>query len=382
MPVIARPYETSDEDAFNEIRSVVYNNGEPIPEERRAVKSRNAFVAVQDGEVAGIARIVDFVTVRGGAELATAGVAGVGVSPNHRQGGVGTELINWLVRHARETGMPISTLYAFRESFYRKMGYEVAGKRILINVPSHRLPSVKSSLTARRVPKSEWRQIADCYEDYVRARSGFTLRNEEFWEGLNWGMEHPAIYAFGDPVEAYAVVAHKIDFWQPQKIQEVVWSSEAGHRALMAWFAGLCANKTHVSWYEASDSPYMSRYLDQGVETKLERPMMYRIADVPKALGMLTTEATGEFRIALHDDLIDENRGPWRVAFSPYGVNVERCEGADLEVNIRSFAPAFFGEPSIVDLARNGLVVVKNASALKAAAELLPASPVGCLEFY
>jgi hypothetical protein len=70
------------------------------------------------------------------------------------------------------------------------------------------------------------------------------------------------------------------------------------------------------------------------------------------------------------------------VRFSPQEVVVERTEAVGLTMDVRQFAQAVLGDPSVLDLARIGLVDVADAAALESASRLLPASPVYCPEFF
>jgi predicted acetyltransferase len=99
-------------------------------------------------------------------------------------------------------------------------------------------------------------------------------------------------------------------------------------------------------------------------------------------LSKLTAEESGEFTIRVRDDIVPENEGPWRIVFSPEGIEVTACDAADLEIDVRQFAQAYLGEPSLADLARIGLVDVKSRDALRAATRLLPASPTLCNDFF
>jgi predicted acetyltransferase len=382
MPAVARPYAPEDADSYFAIISATYGNGVPTPEENRTMTAGRPFVAEIKGRVAGVAKINDYVCTRGAAELPSAGIAGVAVSPSERQSGVGSTLLEWMVRHAREEGFAVSSLYAFRDSFYRKFGYETVGKRIAIKCPTGRLPKLRSDLPVQNLVPEDRELIRPCYEAFARARSGFHIRDERRWNEVLNARDFPKTYVFGDPVEAYAIVAHKIDFWDSQKVAEVVWTTEAGHRAVVAWFGGLGANKTHIEWSEPSDSPFLARYNDQGVESKLAQPIMYRVLNTPEALKSLRTDESGEFNIHIVDKLLPENQGPWRVAFSPDGVIVEKASAADVTMDIRQFTCAFMGDPSVVDLARNGLIEVRDRAALKSISRLLTPSPVSCWDFF
>ncbi len=377
-----RPYEPRDEDGYYAVRSITYNDGLPIEREARDFRYSRPFVCEVAGEICGIYNVLDMTASRGEAILKCGGIASVAVLPHKRRLGIGRKMMDWSVQRLRDEGTPLSSLYAFREPFYRRSGFETVGKRLRITCPSHRLPKVKSDLGTRLLTPADWKLLVPCYKAYARKHSGLNVRTELFWNRV-LNEHHPlAIYAVGDPIEAYAAVRHRVDFWEPQHVTEVVWSSLRGYEALMVVLAGLAINKTELSWYELSDSPFVTRFMDQGVSIELQRPIMYRVTDVPAALRQLKTQETGAFDLEVVDDLIPENCGPWHVGFSPSGVDVQPAKNADLTTDVRQLAQALLGEPSWRDLAANGFVVVKEDRALSAAEKLMPAMPATCLDFF
>jgi predicted acetyltransferase len=380
--IVVRPVQAEDLDGYFDVRSLTYNNGDPVPEDRRHFKNSRGYAALLDGEVTGVFNILDLTCTRGPATLACGGVAGVAVYPHRRKSGVGSAMMTWLVRHLREEGVPMANLYAFRETFYRRFGYEVAGKRLKIVCPSGRIPKTSHGLPIRRLTPDDWQLIDPCYSAFAHARSGLSLRTEKLWQRVLAENRPLTVYAAGDPVEAYAVVSHNWSFWSTDHLSDVAWSTEEGYRALFEVFSGLSINKTALTWFEPSDSPFYAQYLDQGIEAAVDRPVMYRVCDVPAALRTLRPEESGEFTVRVRDDVIPENEGPWRVAFRPGEVVVEKCEDADIALDIRPFAQAFLGEPSLRDLARIGRVSVTHPDALRAAERLLPALPVTCADFF
>ncbi len=376
-PVVVRPVEERDLEGYLAVRSMTYNDGLALePKEDRFGIER--YVGLVDDEVAGICSVLPMNATRAAALVACGGVAGVGVAPERRRGGVGGGMMDGLVRLMREGGRPLASLYAYREPFYARSGYAVAGKRVRLTVPTHRLPKVETSLATRRLAPAQWRTIEPCHTAYAHARSGVHVRSEAMWERVLNENRPLAIYAVGDPVEGYVAVSHRTEFWNEQWLSEVVWSTPEGYRGCLDLMRQIGINKTAVAWYEPSDSPFYALYLDQGVEARIERPAMFRVNDVPAALRLLKPGAEGETRLRVSDAAVPENEGPWRVRFSPDGVMVEACEGHDAAMDVGRFAQAFLGEPSLDDLVRMG-EVEGDASVLS---RLLPPSPTICGDFF
>lgn len=382
--IAVRPYTEADAEPYFEIRSLTYNNGDPIPPERRVFKYVRPFVAEHLGEVKGAYVVLDMNATRGPATLGCGGIASVGVLPHHRRLGIGKEMMTSAVRTLRDEGTPLASLYAFRESYYRIFGYETCGMRLKLACPAVRLPNASGELPLRRLRPADWSELHPCYRAFAHARSGLHIRSEKYWNRVLAENRELTIYAAGDPVEAYIVVSHSVGFFETNHISEVAWSSMRGYRTLLEILRSIGINKAGLSWYEPSDSPYLAQYMDQGVDVTVERPIMFRACDAPLALRSLKPDVarSGSFTLSLRDEIIPENRGPWRVSFSDGAVEVERSSDAELEMDIRQFAQALLGSPSLEDLSRNQLVQVRSGEAFEAARALLPPSPVYCMDFF
>ncbi len=380
--VSVRPVQEADLDGYYNVRSVTYNDGDPIPPEQRVFKHSRGFVAEHEGEIKGAFNILDLTCTRGDALLKCGGVAGVAVLPHERRSGVGKAMMEYWVRQARAEGIHLASLYGFSETYYRQFGYEVCGKRVKITCPGPKLPVLKHRLPLRLLSPEDWQQIDPCYQAFAHARSGLSMRNENQWMRIVSENRPLKMYVAGDPVEAYAVVSHKVDFWTTDHISEVGWSTAEGYAGLMDILRGLAVNKAGLTWFEPSDSPFLAAYLDTKVEAAIERPIMFRVCDVPEALRALKPEKFGQFSIRVRDELVPENEGPWRVAYLGNRMNVQPSEHADLEMDVTHFAQAFLGDPSFTDLLRNGFVKVNNANALVPASRLFAPLPVYCPEFF
>lgn len=105
------------------------------------------------------------------------------------------------------------------------------------------------------------------------------------------------IYAAGDPIEAYCVVKLNADFWVPQDIKEVLWSTSEGHHAMLQLFRQMAFNKTHVTWTEPPDSPTFLNLFDRGsMKVTVIGPVMYRLLaeDDPHAAHEATKAWMGD----------------------------------------------------------------------------------------
>ena len=74
-----------------------------------------------------------------GRAVPMAGVAGVKVAPEARGGGVGRALTAAVLAEIEARGYPLSALYPATAPLYRSFGYEIAGGRYQVTLPSRSL---------------------------------------------------------------------------------------------------------------------------------------------------------------------------------------------------------------------------------------------------
>ncbi|MEI7576745.1 MAG: GNAT family N-acetyltransferase [Armatimonadota bacterium] len=373
----------TDLEELFKVWSPTYRDNEPVKIEPDKPRHDEAFAARLDDRIVGAFASLPMVVTRGDAELKCAGIAGVAVLPHERQHGVGKAMMEHGIRHYREAGYELASLYAFSEKFYRKFGYEVAGYKYGIKVDMGRFPRFDLTLPTAKLGAADRDQVKACYEVFARRRSGMNLRPDNQWDRIIQSDSNKAIYTVGDPIEAYAIVTHDWNFWVEQKVDEFVWTTKRGYESLLSVLSGIGINKTHLSWIEPSDSPYRARHWDRGAELNANSGhLMWRVLNAPKALSSLKTDRIGSFTFEVVDELLPENQGPWRVDFSPEGVRVSPSTEAGFRLDIRQFSQAFMGEPGLLVLAMNDLVIVRSRADLTAAADLLRPGPVCCLDAF
>lgn len=384
--VSVRPYEPRDADGFFEVMALTYNNGLPVENREDWVVDRDAFVAEADGRIVGGFFAHRFTATRGAATLRCGAVAGVAVAPDMRRGGIGARMMEAYSQYANRHGITLSSLYGFREEWYRRYGYEVAGRRIRIVCPSHRLPKIESELPVKRLGPDDWPLIEPCFLKFAHSRSGVNTRaGVGQWKRVLGENKPLTIYAFGDPVESYVAISHQTAFWVEQGVSEFVWTSRRGYEAGLSFLRQLGMNKTSVAWYEPSDSPFYAQYLDQGVEVRIERPIMFRVNDVRGALAAMPVSpkaGSGSFSVQLRDQIVPENEGCWRVDYSADNVSVSRTDSAGIRMDIRQFAQVFLGDPSLGELLRHEAVEVLDDRHVEPALRFFEPLPVYCGDFF
>lgn len=368
--------------AIRRLWSLAWGNGRlPDDADQPLGSDYRYYGAELDGEIVGSYVIIDYRFSRGAATIPTAGIQGVAVAPEHRRGGVGNAMMVHSLEEMRALGYPMAALYAFREPYYRKYGYEFVGYRLEITCPQNRFPNLAPTLPVRQISADQLELLAPAYEAFANKVGGVNRRTPEQWQ-RRMGQNAPVIYAVGDPVRGYFWTPLDGCPWGTMTFGEFVYADLEAHRNLISLMGSLLLNRSTATWYEPSSSPFLTSLLDQGIQAKLERPAMFRVLDVPAALRLLVPEESGEFTLRVRDDKLPQNEGPWRVRFTPDGVEVDRAANADIEIDVRQLAQAFFGEPSLSSLLSMEYVRCESPRAAKEAAKLMPAMPVTCTEFF
>ena len=402
MTASVREYRKEDEDRAKTIWSLAFRGGVPYPPEKTIpLDDEEIFVAMANDRVAGAYKILSTTITCRGTLFNCGGIGGVAVAPEDRKRQVGRAMMTHAVQHMRETGQHIANLRASHEVFYRKFGWECCGRDYRITCPVARFPRVDCPLPIRQwdvaesekdialAPEEAWRELNAAYEKFSFKYSGMAMRKSFRWSRLKHVQGSPArVYAAGDPVEAYMIIrfTHStIGMGRDMELEviEFVWSTPEGYRSLLSTLGGIGMNFTTISWAEPSNGPFLSsEWFTRGMTAKLANPSLFRVLDVPGVLRGLSTKRSGTFTMAIDDEILPANRGPWRVTFSPNGVHVEPTEHGDLKMDIRQASQAILGEPSLTDLLDHGFVQASSAETVQAATALLSPDTTYSLEYF
>ncbi|MBA4292944.1 hypothetical protein C0431_08215 [bacterium] len=330
-----------------------------FPEERMTPLAFHRFVIGFVGEVAGFAAIVcDYPTFWRGQVVPCAGIGAVATLPEFRGGGIGQQMMDGVVGLCREAGSEISSLYGFREPFYRKSGYEACGWRWQIRCPVDQLPKVGGDLVVREIDPADVRELDDCYRGFARRFNGSCERIEAHWS-RRLGKKPPQIYAVGDPVEGY-LWCNPHGFWNELEIGEMTWTSARGYENLLGLIRTLAINKGKVSWCEPPESSFARIYLDGLVEMSRHRPSMFAVLDPGALLERLEVDF-GKF------------------SFEFEGTTVGM--GPRVEISKHQLIQALMGSPNLSEMVRWG-EVKGDAGALAYLEMILSPMAVCCMEFF
>jgi len=164
-----------------------------------------------DGELVSQLWVVDITVRAWGAELRSAGVAGVGTPEPHRMKGYASRLMAACERFAAARGYAVCSLFGIPD-FYHRFGYATICPEYEIRVPLDALEAGGWAGSLEDLQPSDWDPVTRLCNGAYAALDGSVVRREGAWRGARQGSDwfkkpHALVSrdAHGRPA-AYAVV--------------------------------------------------------------------------------------------------------------------------------------------------------------------------------
>lgn len=300
--------------------------------------------------------------------LPNAGVAAVGVAPEHRGQGVAYELMSGLLRELHREGTPLSTLYASAQTLYRKVGYEQGGTRFRYGLETHRIGISDHDLPIRRVDPLKHEAFHDLYRRRAQASAGNLERGPIVWGRVVAPHEEVAFAYLVGPEEApegYVVffqVRGKKPPYYSLAVSDLVALTPAAQRRIWTFFADHRSLTGEIAWSGPPNDPMLYALPEQPAHIIDNDIWLLRIVDVPRALAMRGYPGApdAELHLDVTDPIIPENAR--RFVLQLTGGRAEVTEGGrgDLRVDVRALAPLFTGWFSATDLAAMGEIAAST----------------------
>lgn len=188
MSITVRPVGYDDQPAYTRLGAEAFG----APEGGRAVPTHEEWAAAgfrewgafDGGDLAARLRVYGFTSWFHGAQVPTAGVAGVAVEPERRGSGHLAQLFSAALAEARESGEAISTLFPSAPGIYRGLGYEVVGSFDDVDVPLQNLGRVRApeGVATRRADVADFDAVVAVHRAWAARQNGPVSRAEKpFW---------------------------------------------------------------------------------------------------------------------------------------------------------------------------------------------------------
>ena len=311
---------------------------------------RDVRVGELDGQIVASLVLYPFTAFVRGHRLPVTGVGSVAVSPEHRRRGVGETLMRAALREMRQRGDALSILYAFRGSYYRRLGYGVIETMHQLAFSPSNLPDHEERRGVRRLMLPDRPSVEAVYER-VASQGHFALvRKQEWWSQRLWSYPGEWVIYEGrrrGQIEGY--LCYEVDstpgpFKLSVTINELVAATPEAHRGLVGYLASLRDQVTEIHFAAPADGTWpmtlrTGQNLRPGAEISvlidtgnLANGAMLRLTDVKAALERwpLPPQARGEVVLEVDDPILPQNARAWRA-----GVRDGR-----LRVGVLAAAPA------------------------------------------
>ena len=317
----------------------------------RRIGNENLRVLVRGGRVIGGLGWYRMGQWFGGRCVPMAGIAGVGIAPEHRTRGIAARLMSEVLRELNTAGFPLSTLYASTQRLYRKVGYEQAGTRYRYRLPLQSLGPAAATREFHRVDPPESGLFQKLAAARARVSNGNLERNQAIWERL--------LHVSGRAVHAYVIGPIEcpegwLAYYQGTSddsdrfdlfVRDMVVTTPEAAQSLWAFFRSHRSLAGHVHWFGPANDPLLLGP-DEFTPT-ISDPLrwMMRIVDVSRALEErgYPPGAEGRLVMQVNDDLIAANNRTITLEVAGGRGRVEAGGSAELRADVRGLPPLFSG---------------------------------------
>ena len=315
----------------------------------------------------------------GGREVRCAGVTAVAISPVYRGSGACKALLTQTLRELFDDGTPIASLYPSTQRLYRSVGFEQAGSRLQYSMPLSGLDHVDRELEIERFESPPVDRLASVAADRGRATNGNVVRTSGLWDRLiqtPYGSAQTFTYLLGpaDQPEGYAIFAsgdRQAGVPQPLIATDLAANTPAAVRQLWTLIRDHRGIRDCVKWCGGPVDPLLFAVDEVFVSVESHLRWMLRIVNVATAIAARGYDESVEtdFTIQIHDALLPENNGRWRIEISSGMATATRigsdqaCQ-ADATMDIRALAPLYSSFFTASQLARAGVIEIHRPDQL------------------
>ncbi len=291
------------------------------------------------------------------------GISMVGTYPEARMKGYVRTIMQTAFLEMKETGLSVSMLEPFRETFYSRLGYVPAQDKFRLKAPLDglRVPSDKAIESDWEFERVSGYEAKDAYMTFIQdfAPSSFhgyafnpEIRDEQ-WKRRNKNRHYIFIKKRGK-VEALARYQIKgyMHFEDPGElvVEELYWRTLPARAAL---FNYLGKHQDQVQILRMTlpfgiDFQHWFEDLKDWIEIKVWHPWMVRVIDVREALEGLPAPVDGELSILVSDPQCGWNNGTYLIQATNEQLSVSSTRrSAQLECTIHGLSALVYGTHSL-----------------------------------
>lgn len=286
-------------------------------------------VARVDGRMAGALRIYRMRVHVWGRVYPAMGLGAVAVAPDFRRRGVGSRMCTEALRESRARGDVLSMLYPFRVSYYRRLGYTLAGELHRYRFSPYELhpfPGEGAVVWGSAADEDEVRAV---YRRVAARSNGLIERDEPAWRFLD--DPDRLVFLFrpdGGEATGYLVARpRKRKEGAELRVRELMAEDREAYEGLLGWIAAQ-GDQWKLVTYDAMPSEAFHRNLAHPRRPRtgrrrrlwfesggILRGPMLRIVDAGRVLADASVSEVAPLRI--EDGQLSSNHGLWETGDEP-----------------------------------------------------------------
>ena len=330
------------------------------------------------GRVVGTAGAYTFELSVPGTTAPAAGVTIVTVHPTHRRRGILSAMMDHQLAGLHEQGEPIAVLRASEASIYRRFGYAVASRELVLEVDraAARLAAPIAAADELELqlhePGEVRAQLAAIYEAVRPEQPGFIGRKTADWDDELHDPEHRrsggtalrAVLAV-DRSGARGYVLYRVQQrWHDGlptgrvDVAELLATDPAATTALWQHVLNVDLATTTEAGARPLDEPLLRRLANpRQARARVFDGLWLRLVRLDDALAARRYAAPVDLVLEVLDTRCPWNTGRWRLAGDETGATCTRTSAAtDLRIDITALAGAYLGDPVLTGYAAADLV--------------------------
>lgn len=317
-------------------------------ERMRALGHETSRVVERDGHLLAALKLVPLAQWLNGRAVENTWISGLGVRPEARGGGTGRFLLSQTLRELHGQGVPISGLYGTTQTFYRRLGWECAGSRYVVETPIRYLNARPGPLEIRKLGDGDHALAEALHLRHARGQ-GSLRRTDYCWRRLRSPQHQSTVghgFFRGSELRGYTYRLDDEGDLSGVKLHftDVLLVDADATRAFLAFLAGYRALGVSASWATTNPSPALLALSDPWqVRLSLADHWMLRIVHLPRALQTFSYRGQGQLHLEILDDVLPENSGAWRLTVADGEGVLERGGRGSCRLDIRGLACLYTG---------------------------------------